>query len=734
MEIAPRVAARSGVGAEAVVRERATTPNPESSVSKNLYIVASEPRTGKSAVALGLMQLISRDLQSVAFFRPIISVSEDRKDKDIELILIHFDLPQSYDEAFAVTLKKAREMINKGEHDELINIILAKYKALEAQYDFVLVECTDFLGGDAAFEFDINAEIARNLNCPVLMVVNGQGKSDEEVIQAGKLALDQIDAEGLEILGVIVNRAETHNPRHITTSLKESVTYKGDFLAYVIPDDPRLANPTMSDVQKWLGAEVLYGREQLGNSVGDYLVAAMQVGNYLEYVKKDCLVVTPGDRSDIILATFAARVSAEFADPAGVVVTGGIPPANSVKRLIQGWTGVPMPVLAVKDHTFKVAQTLMELHGRIDPEDKRKIASALGLFEQNVESEALRGKVVAACSTKMTPKMFEYNLIEQAKHDKRRIVLPEGKSERILKAADIILRRNIAELVILGDVGEIGRTASHLGLNLERAKLVDPVKSPDFEQYSQAYFEYRKHKGVTPELARDIMADPTYFGSMMVHKGHADGMVSGSISTTQHTIRPAFEFIKTKPGFSIVSSVFFMCLKDRVLVFGDCAVNPNPNAKELAEIAVASAHTARAFGVDPRVALLSYSTGDSGKGEDVERVREAAMLAKGMEPDLPLEGPIQYDAAIDPETAKTKLPNSQVAGRATVFIFPDLNTGNNTYKAVQRASNAVAVGPVLQGLNKPVNDLSRGCTVDDIVNTVAITAIQAQSVGPRRNP
>jgi phosphate acetyltransferase len=408
-------------------------------------------------------------------------------------------------------------------------------------------------------------------------------------------------------------------------------------------------------------------------------------------------------------------------------LTGGIQPAPNVHRLIEGWTGVPIPILSVKDHTYKTIQTLNELYGKIEPDNDRKINTALGLFERCVDSQELGRRLINRKSSRITPMMFEFNLIERAKQNRMRIVLPEGVEERILRAADILARREVADIILLGDADKVGAKVSELGIDLDGVQIIQPNLSPKFEEYAQAYFELRKHKGVSIERARDTMNDVTYFGTMMVHKGDAEGMVSGSINTTAHTIRPAFEFIKTKPGFSIVSSVFLMCLKDRVLAFGDCAVNPNPTAEQLAEIAINSAHTARIFGIEPRVAMLSYSTGSSGKGADVEKVIEATRIAKERAPELLLEGPLQYDAAIDMDVARTKLPGSQVAGQATVFIFPDLNTGNNTYKAVQRAAGAVAIGPVLQGLNKPVNDLSRGCTVPDIVNTVAITAIQAQA-------
>jgi len=694
-------------------------------MSTNLYITGTESRTGKSAIVLGVMQLLLRDVQRVAFFRPIISTpARAKKDHDINLILSQFYLGMRYEDTYAYTIQEARDLVNKGQHAALLETILNKYKELESRYDFVLLEGTDFLGGDPAFEFDINALIASNLGSPVLLVSNAQNKSEEEIVSSTQLVMDTYTQKGTEILAVVINRADIKDTKRVLTELRE--TSKG-VPFFIIPEMESLGKPSVAEVQKWLDAEVLYGKDHLETLVDDYLIAAMQVGNFLDYLGKNSLIITPGDRSDIILSAFASRSSATFPDVAGLVLTGGLKPSKNVSKLIEGWIGTPLPVLLVQDHTFKTAQVLTELYGKIEPEDQKKIQTALGTFEECVDTEELRGRLIAACPTRITPKMFEYSLIQMAKSAKQHIVLPEGTSERILRAADILLRRGVADLTLLGDETKVRTKISQLDLNLDGANIIDPVKSPLFDEYVQTYFDLRRHKGVSLEVARDLMADPTYFGTMMVHKDHADGMVSGSVNTTQQTIRPAFEFIKTKPGVSIVSSVFLMGLKDRVLVFGDCAVVPNPTAPELAQIAIQSARTAELFGIVPRVAMLSYSTGASGKGEEVEKVIEATRLAQEMAPDLPIEGPLQYDAAIDPDVAATKLPGSMVAGQATVFIFPDLNTGNNTYKAVQRAAGAVAIGPVLQGLNKPVNDLSRGCTVPDIVNTVAITAIQAQT-------
>jgi len=696
-------------------------------MAKNLYIIATEARSGKSAICLGVMQQLLKDFQRVAFFRPIISgAAGGKKDHDINLILSQFYLNMRYEDTFAYTLDQARDMINQGKHTVMLENILIKFKELEAHYDFVLCEGTDFVGGDSAFEFDINAEIASNLGCPVILVANGHDKPADKLVAATQIAIDTFAEKNLDIFATIVNRVDPGFEQKILDGLTCKYIGGQDCLTYAIPEEPTLGKPTVGDVTKWLGAQVLYGQDQLDTPIDDYIVAAMQVGNFLDYIKKGALVITPGDRADVVLGCYASRLSTAYQDVAGIVLTGGLEPHINIKKLIEGWTGVPLPVLLAEGHTYKVARILMDLYGRIESDDQKKIATALGTFEMHVKGDDFRARLEAKRSSKITPKMFEYSLIDKAKHQKQHIVLPEGTSGRILRAADILLRRGVADLTILGKEKEVQPLISQLGLDLSAAQLIDPASSPRFEEYWKTYYEMRKAKGVTEEMARDQMLSPTYFGTMMVQMGHANGMVSGSITTTQETIRPALQIIKTKPGMSIVSSVFLMCLADRVLVFGDCAVNPNPNAQQLAEIAIQSAHTATAFHVEPRIAMLSYSTGTSGGGAEVDKVREATKIAHEMAPELMLEGPLQYDAAIDPEVAALKMPGSQVAGKATVFIFPDLNTGNNTYKAVQRAAQAVAIGPVLQGLNKPVNDLSRGCTVEDIVNTVAITAIQAQ--------
>jgi phosphate acetyltransferase len=382
----------------------------------------------------------------------------------------------------------------------------------------------------------------------------------------------------------------------------------------------------------------------------------------------------------------------------------------------------------VEEPSFYAATKVAAIHSRITPESTEKIQIATDTFRKYIDVERLEKELVKFNSSGITPRMFQYQLVSWAKNKKKHIVLPEGIDERILKAADRLVRQGVVNITLLGNINDITSTINRLGLELNQnnCQIIDPHDSILFEDYAQTLFELRKGKNMSLEVARDLMNDVSYYGTMMVHKGHADGMVSGAMHTTAHTIRPALQFIKTKPGISLVSSIFFMCLPDRVTVFGDCAININPTAEELAEIAISSADTATKFGIEPRVAMLSYSSGASGTGEDVEKVRTATELVRQKRADIKVEGPIQYDAAVDPLTGKQKMPGSEVAGQASVLIFPDLNTGNNTYKAVQRETGAIAIGPMLQGLNKPVNDLSRGCTVDDIFNTVVITAIQAQ--------
>ena len=512
-----------------------------------------------------------------------------------------------------------------------------------------------------------------------------------------------------------------HNYRHYDHLLYSS-------FINVMPNDPTLGSPTLKEIANHLGAEVLYGHDRLDRLVPNYMVIAMQMQNFLTRIKNQALLITPGDRGEIILGALEAHRSSNYPSISGLLLTTGEKPAPSVKRLLDGLPDI-LPILAVNTETFETVANINTVRSYITADNQTKISFALKLYSAHVDADAFENRFAAIERRGISPQMFLFSLTQRAMADKKHIVLPEGSDPRILRAAEYLLDQNIVDLTLIGDETEIMSLVSDMGLNLDSNKItiVQPENHPSFTEYAETYFELRKHKGTTMDYALDAMKDVSFFGTMMVHKGDADGMVSGATHSTAHTIRPAFQFIKTKPEFSVVSSVFFMALEDRVLIYGDCAVVPRPTAEELAEIAIASAETGKIFGIDPKIAMLSYSSGESGTGEEVDRVRKATKIAKELRPDLLIEGPIQYDAAVDIGVGQSKMPGSLVAGRASVLIFPDLNTGNNTYKAVQRETGAIAVGPILQGLNKPVNDLSRGCTVEDIINTVVITAIQAQN-------
>ena len=700
------------------------------SVSNSLYITATEAESGRSVVSLGLMEMLLRQIRKVGYFRPLIKGGDESNKRDVRIQLIssHFNLDAPYEKMYGFKMEEARNRVAETGQGAVLEEIIGKFRKLKETCDFVLCEGTDFESASAAFEFDINAEISKNLGCPVLLVAKAWQKTVDDVLRSTRLTMEFLAEKGCPVVATIVNRADPRKAGAILNALKEKVL-TGSQLRYVIPEEEYLGKPTVRELARILGAEVLWGEEHLNRHVHGFTVAAMQLQNFLTRIEHGSLIITPGDRADIIIACLASVASSVTERIAGILLTGGLKPEKPIWRLIQGLSGM-VPILSVRENTFPTATLVDRVRATIEPGDDRKITRALALFERNVNLSDLGEKVVTARTSIVTPRMFEYDLLQKARSDRQRIVLPEGEEERILRAAEILLRRAVVDITLLGNEEKIREKISYLGLHLDKVNIEDPVKSDNYEDYVQTYFDLRRHKGITLENARDTIMNLSYYGTMMIYKNHADGMVSGSVHSTADTIRPAFEIIKAKPGFSVVSSVFFMCLPERVLVYGDCAVNPDPDVKQLAEIAMSSAHTAKTFGIDPVVAMLSYSTGDSGKGADVEKVREATRIAKEMVvesfPGLKIEGPIQYDAAVDPSVAKTKMPGSEVAGRATVFIFPDLNTGNNTYKAVQRSAKAVAIGPVLQGLNKPVNDLSRGCTVTDIVNTVAITAIQAQ--------
>lgn len=696
-------------------------------MANSIYIATSEAHCGKSLVCLGIIEHILRKTQRVGIFRPIISPKPNEKDKNLDLLLTHFNLNLDYNECFAFKKREARELLSAGQHSKFLDTIIQKYKALERKCDFVLVEGTDFTDEGSSFDFNVNVDIAKNLSCPVLILGRGDMKRNiEQIITPVLLSYDSFLEKECQILGVVINRTRAELAHELLLELKAKVKDRNAVIS-IIPDNIVLESPTIAELVAHLDAEVLYGHHQLEKQAYRYSVAAMQLQNYLLRITENCMVVTPGDRGDIILSALQAHQSQNYPSIAGIILTTGFELDNAIRRLLDGSPNI-IPVLSVRENTYETIASLGTVNSYITPESHSKITISKTLFDKYVDVSSLSEKISSVKTRGVTPRMFQYNLVQKAKEVKKHIVLPEGNDERILRAAEILLEQDVVDLTILGNEEEVKSLISRLGLKIDTNKVpvIDPVKSEYFDLFIDRYIEIRRNKGANKDNAKDAIADVSYFGTMMVLEGLADGMVSGAAHTTQHTIRPALQLIKTKPGISLVSSVFFMCLEDRVLVYGDCAINPNPNAEQLAEIAITSSKTASEFDIEPKVAMLSYSSGESGSGEDVDRVREATQIVKRRESSLKVEGPIQYDAAVDKEVGVKKIPGSEVAGYASVLIFPDLNTGNNTYKAVQRETGAVAIGPILQGLRKPVNDLSRGCTVTDVFNTVVITAIQAQ--------
>lgn len=693
----------------------------------SLFISSAEPYSGKSMVTIGVFEAILRRTHKVAFFKPIIRNPKSKKDhdKNIDLILSRYGLPQAYEDSFAFHRTEAQKLLGKGKYDQFLDRVLEKYKALEENNDFVICEGSDYVGEGSFFEFDLNALIAKTLALPTIIIGQGNGRALDEIFNPVQMAIEAFQEQDTKIIGVIINRVMETRVEEIKKAL-DNLPINSGFHS-VIPANEILSSPTLREVAEQLDAKVIFGEKNLDNLATGFQSVAMMLSNYLKIIKDGSVAITPADRIDIIMGALEANRAKNFPHISGMILTGDFDPPEVVIEMLRGLPNI-FPVLSVETLTFQTSVMAGNIVPTITAASERKINIAVALFEKYFDMDGFQQQVLSDQPSVMTPKMFIYNLQKIAGQVRKRIVLPEGNDDRILKAIEILQKKDVVDMTVLGHPEEIKTRAGSLGLDIdfEKTPIIDPYSSDKFKEYAETLHELRKAKGLSMEMAEDLMHDVSYYGTMMVHKGDADGMVSGAAHTTQHTIRPALQFVKTKPGFNVVSSVFFMCLDDRVVAYGDCAVNPNPTAEELAEIAMVSADTSEQFGIPAKVAMLSYSSGDSGKGQEVEKVRAATKIVKEKRPDILIEGPIQYDAAVDMRVGKSKLPNSEVAGQASVLIFPDLNTGNNTYKAVQRETGAIAIGPVLQGLNKPVNDLSRGCLVTDIVNTIIITAIQAQ--------
>ena len=697
-------------------------------MGSKIFIASTEKGSGKSLVTIGLMSAIQGIVPRVGYMKPIGQRYESSSEIESDSLLVKaiFDLTDDPMDICPMPLEKAQQ-----DKDALFETIFESFRRISEDKDVVFIEGTDYTSTMSALEFDINAELAQNLVAPVLLVARGRSKGIGEIVRNISEYAESFAEAGCTMLGAIINRYDSENVEEDAAILKQRLSREGISLFGVIRDNPMLSGPRLSEVREALGAELLIRGDSMSRVVTDTKILAMTPENALDFIsdKDGYLLITPGDRAEHIFTVLAAHKSIDYPEYAGIVLTGGLKPRENVQALVRGITDAGLTILSVKDDTFKTALNVNQITGELSIDDPERIDIVRQTIQRYVEIDRLHDQLDEIRTDILTPRMFQYRILEKAKAQKRKIVLPEGTDPRILKAAEEIRHRDVCEVVILGDREIIQGIIKRDGIDLDESCILDYLNDKTtLDEYGQTLYELRKHKGVTLERARDVVLDPVVYAAVMVYRGDADGYVSGAAHSTADTLRPVLQLIRTKPGVSLASSVLFMCMPEQVIVYGDCALVAKPSAEELADIAITSADTAASFGLEPVVAMLSYSTGTSGIGEDVDKVRKAAEIAKQKRPDLLIEGPIQYDTATSREVANIKFKDSKVAGKATVYIFPDLDAGNTAYKAVQRSANVPVIGPVLQGLNKPANDLSRGATVTDIVYTIAITAIQAQDV------
>ncbi|HEX9402546.1 MAG TPA: phosphate acetyltransferase [Anaeromyxobacter sp.] len=706
-----------------------------------LLVAPAGRQVGLTTACLGLVRALDREGIRVAFAKPI-----GARGQDTSAALMKLGAQLSPPEPIARAV--ADELLAAGDDQTLMERVVALCAKAAEGAEVLVVEGMAPEPG-MVHSTRVDALMLKALDAELVLVGSPRGEGPAELASAIAIAAHGYggSTEGRGVT-CLLNRVTAHaapaderRTQWATTSRSEADVGDAEIAAYraaleaenlhpiaIVPSSWELAAPRVKDLAGALGATVLHAGDSEHRRIRHVAVCAMTVPNALRAFVPGALIITPGDRSDILLAACLAVLGGT--PLAGILLTGGLTPDARVLALCQDAIRTGLPILAVEVDSYPAASAVDAMNPRIPADDAERVERVMTAVADRVDPAWVKSLSGPRRAKRLSPPAFRHRLVESARAANKRIVLPEGAEPRTVAAAAIVAQRGIARPVLLGSPDEIAEVARKQGVTLpDSVEILDPAKLAP--RYVDPLVERRKAKGMTPAMAASELADTIMVGTMMMALDEADGLVSGALHTTAHTIRPALQLIKTVPGCDLVSSVFFMCLPDQVLVFGDCAVNPNPTAEQLADIAIQSADSARAFGIDPRVAMLSYSTGTSGGGEDVAKVKRATDLARALRPDLPIDGPLQYDAAIVPEVGRQKAPKSAVAGQATVFVFPDLNTGNVTYKAVQRSASVVSIGPMLQGLAKPVNDLSRGCLVEDIVFTIALTAIQAQQRAAR---
>ncbi|MFT7184862.1 MAG: phosphate acetyltransferase [Pseudohongiellaceae bacterium] len=715
-------------------------------MAKSLFIAPSTLNSGLTSVSLGLIRALDQIGVRVGFFKPITQVTTSKLGSDLSS---HFAKTICNIDTYPpIAIEEAEAFLNRGDKDLLMERLVGAYHSFDKNYDVIIVEGL-VPEKDTPFSNKLNVEIAKNLNAEVILVADPKGMSNKDLDKHLKTAAGVFSSpEDPDILGCILNKVTALSTNSINT---ESLLFQPDSTAHTnnasaikntppnykagcsiftnkfkllgqIPLDPNLIAPRTEDIVNECHFEILNEGDLKKRRIFKISICARTIPNLISALTPGCLVVTPGDRTDVLLAACMAALNGT--PLAGIVLTGNYTPEPQILRLCQSALKSGLPLLLSKNDTFQTAIQLSNLSNKVPVNDINRMNSVMTTVADHLDIEWFKTYCAKERATRLSPPAFRYQLSENARLANKTIILPEGNEPRTINAAVICHERKLASCILIGKKLEIYDIASSLGLKLPAdISIIDPDEVR--EKYVIPMTELRKSKGVTSQMARAMLEDNVVLATMMLALDEVDGLVSGAVHTTANTVRPALQLIKTTPNAKVVSSVFFMCLPEQVLVYGDCAINPDPNAEELADIAIQSADSAIAFGIDPKIAMISYSTGQSGTGNDVDKVREATRIAQEKRPNLLIDGPLQYDAAAIESVAMKKAPNSLVAGKATVFIFPDLNTGNTTYKAVQRSANVISIGPMLQGLRKPVNDLSRGALVEDIVFTIALTAVQA---------
>jgi len=692
-------------------------------MARSLLVAPVADHSAMARTCLGLLRALDRRGVKVAYVKPVAQPRADgRPDQSSELVAAITALrpPEP------ITTAQLEELLGEGELDVVLEKIVAAWKPVYGGSDVVVIQGLSS-GPSRLYASSLNQALARALDADVVLAGSwpADGDAEELAEQFAIAASGYMAGEQARVVGCVIHGLPAADAADAgaAAGLRAELARRHLAVAAAVPYRPGLTWPRILDLVRHLHPQILHEGD-MSRRIRDVAVFARGIPGGLHVLDTGRLVVVPGDRHDVIMAAYLTELSGTRL--AGLLLSTGTAPDPRISKLTRATSAAGLPVLLVPDDSYQTATRVRDLDPGLPADDLERIESVTDNIADSLDPPWLESLTGASRSRRLSPAAFRYQLAEQARAADALIVLPEGTERRTIRAAVACAERGIARCLLLGSPGKVAGRAGRLGLRLpEGVTVLDPQAVA--ERYVAPLAELRRHKGWTEDVAREHLADPVTVGTMMLRLGEVDGLVSGAVHTTASTVRPALQIIGPKPDVRLVSSVIFMCLPDEVVVYGDCAINPQPDAEDLADIAIQSAASARMFGIEPRVAMISFSTGSSGRGLDVDKVAAATRIVREREPDLAVDGPLQYDTAAIASVGQAKRPGSPVAGRASVFVFPDLDTGNTTYKAVQRSALVVSIGPMLQGLAKPVNDLSRGALVEDIIYTIALTAIQARA-------